>query len=149
MEDADRKYLTGIRKLIQKIKCSVPFSFTYFGHSSLTVVRQLSGQSQLIRCNDCGKFFAINHNVRVILPWECVRHFYSPRMAETTGELVMPILETEFEVFCDKCGAGLCMSTTVKGSSIHVEPCECCINEAYQDRYDDGYREGENRNDEN
>lgn len=61
----------------------------------------------------------------------------------------MPILETEFEVFCYKCGTGLCMSTTVKGSSIHVEPCEHCINEAHQDGYDDGYREGENRNDEN
>ena len=66
-------------KWIQKLKCSVPFNFTYFGHKNLTVVRRLSEQAQLIECPDCHRRFAINHDVRVILPWEDVRSFYEDK----------------------------------------------------------------------
>lgn len=65
-----------IKKIIQKIRCSIPFSFDYFGHKNIEVVRTLSAQSQLIRCKDCGKLFAINHDVRVLLPWEDVKAHY-------------------------------------------------------------------------
>lgn len=61
----------------------------------------------------------------------------------------MPIIETEFEVFCGKCGAGLCMNTTVDGARVYVEPYEYCMKEAYTYGYDEGYEKGENRADEN
>jgi len=65
-----------IKKIIQKIRCSLPFSLNRFWHKNIVVVRKLSDQSQLLRCQDCGKLFAINHNVRVILPWEDVKAHY-------------------------------------------------------------------------
>ena len=65
-----------IKKIIQKIKCSMPFSFNYFWHKNVVVVRELSDQSQLIQCQDCGKLFAINHSARVVLPWESVKDHY-------------------------------------------------------------------------
>lgn len=65
-----------IKRYIQKIKCSIPFNLTYFGHENMIVVKELSMQTQLIRCQDCGKLFAINHDVRTVLPWECVKEFY-------------------------------------------------------------------------
>ena len=68
--------IEGIKKFIQKIKCSITFSLTYFGHKNVVVVRRLSPQSKLIKCVDCGKLFAMNDDVRVILPWEMVRDFY-------------------------------------------------------------------------
>ena len=61
-----------IKRFIQKIRCSLPFSFYYFGHRDVYVVRQLGISSQLSRCRDCGKMFAINNDVRVILPWAAV-----------------------------------------------------------------------------
>ena len=63
-------------KIIQKIKCGMPFSFDYFGHKNVKVIRKLSFQSELIECKDCGKQYAINHDVRVVLPWGDVRSFY-------------------------------------------------------------------------
>lgn len=63
-------------KFIQKLKCSMPFSFNYFGHKNIVIVKRLSRQSELIKCTDCGRLFVINHDVRAILPWSCVRNFY-------------------------------------------------------------------------
>jgi len=56
----------------------------------------------------------------------------------------MPYIKTdvEFEVFCDKCGAGLCGDTTVKGSSVYVAPCGSCLTEARDGGYENGYEEG-------
>lgn len=68
--------MNQIKRLIQKIRCSIPFNLTYFGHKNVVVVRQLSPWSQLIKCRDCGKLFAINHDIRVVLPWESVRFFH-------------------------------------------------------------------------
>lgn len=49
------------------------------------------------------------------------------------GEKFMPILEVEFEVYCDRCGAGLCAKTRVsqrkKVHELYVEPCEGCLQE--------------------
>jgi len=64
-----------MKHLIQKLKCAMPFSFSYFLHKP-EIVRQLSPQSQLIKCQACGKLFAINHDVRVILPWESMKNHY-------------------------------------------------------------------------
>ena len=68
--------------LIQKIKCSIPFNFTFFGHKNVSVVRELSDQCQLIECKDCGKRFAINHSVRTILPWNSVSTFYESNIMQ-------------------------------------------------------------------
>ena len=44
----------------------------------------------------------------------------------------------EFEVFCAKCGAGLCGNCTTGTSSrrgmpyVQVEPCEACLKESYE-----------------
>ena len=69
--------MNKIKYLIQKVKCSIPFSLNHFWHKNIYVVKQLSPQSQLIQCRDCGKKFAINHDVRSILPWETVETFYA------------------------------------------------------------------------
>jgi hypothetical protein len=65
-----------LKKIIQKIKCSMPFSPYHFWHNNVIVVRKLSDQSQLIQCQDCGRLFAINHGVMAVLPWEDVKSIY-------------------------------------------------------------------------
>lgn len=35
----------------------------------------VSGQSQYFRCS-CGREYAINHDVRCVLPWDSVRSLY-------------------------------------------------------------------------
>lgn len=73
------------RRMIQRVKCKIPFSPHNFHHAPLVVERQLYGNCQLIRCESCGKRFAINHSVRAILPWPCVADLY-----DETGDLFIP-----------------------------------------------------------
>ena len=82
-----RDFLDIIKRFIQKIKCSIPFNFTYFGHEKLIVIYTFSKYVQLVGCQDCGALFAINHDVRQILPWECVSEFYeeSPHEGSRCG----------------------------------------------------------------
>lgn len=68
----------------------------------------------------------------------------------------MPSFEVTFEVFCAKCGAGLCHQTGTRVSrtrgepQITVEPCQNCLDTAHSegykegksDGYEDGQREG-------
>lgn len=66
----------------------------------------------------------------------------------------MPELSTnievsiDFEVYCDRCGAGICSNTTVTTSrnrgypQLRIEPCEKCLAEATKEGYADGYAEG-------
>jgi hypothetical protein len=63
-------------KYIQKIKCWLSKPPLSFYHKNVVVIKKLSTQSDLIECRDCGAKMAINHSVRVILPWESVAHFY-------------------------------------------------------------------------
>ena len=66
-----------ITRFIQYIKCNwLPQPPIGFHHGECELVRRLSQQSELIRCKHCGRLFAINHDVRVVLPWHCVRNFY-------------------------------------------------------------------------
>ena len=65
-----------ISRFIQKIRCSIPFNLTYFGHKKTISIKQLSQHVQLIKCLDCNKLFAINHDLQVVLPWEDVKSFY-------------------------------------------------------------------------
>lgn len=50
----------------------------------------------------------------------------------------------EFEVWCAKCGAGLCRQcdTTKDGRGITVEPCEQCLDAKYAEGHDSGYSDG-------
>lgn len=49
--------------LIQKIKC-------WFNRHELWEVERLSFSSQKLYCSSCKNYFAINHDVRVFLPWD-------------------------------------------------------------------------------
>ena len=62
----------------------------------------------------------------------------------------MPEFTIEFEVYCEKCGAGLCPNTSTEEADrnrryprAYVEPCEKCLSDAKSDGYDEGYQEGE------
>ena len=50
--------------------------------------------------------------------------------------------ELSFEVYCAKCGAGLCGVTTVSGFDVSVEPCANCLEIERETGYDDGYNNG-------
>jgi hypothetical protein len=60
----------------------------------------------------------------------------------------MPELSFEFEVFCDRCGAGLCMNCTegrTQGRGmpfIRVEPCEKCLDARGDAEYEKGVDQG-------
>lgn len=41
--------------------------------------------------------------------------------------------DVHFEVYCKKCGTGLCSRTHVSGHKIEIEPCpKCCVEEKKQ-----------------
>lgn len=65
-----------IRKRWQMFKCGLPFNLFWFPHGEVRVVRRLSRQSVLIECLDCGRLYAMNDDVRAILPWEDVAFLY-------------------------------------------------------------------------
>ena len=59
----------------------------------------------------------------------------------------MPILELDFEVYCGRCGDGLCNNSTEGRTTgwgqpfIKVEPCEKCLNESFEDGKKQGAEE--------
>lgn len=63
----------------------------------------------------------------------------------------MPAFEVEFEVYCARCGAGLCNQTKTEDAShsysrhhpakVTVEPCKNCLEEAEQEGYEKGKEE--------
>lgn len=63
----------------------------------------------------------------------------------------MPSFEVTFEVFCAKCGAGLCNQTNTRTSrqrgepQVTVEPCSNCLDKARDEGYEDGYATAEKR----
>ena len=50
--------------------------------------------------------------------------------------------EIYFEVYCDKCGAGLNTNTRVRGVELSIDPCEACLAAAREEGYDEGFDEG-------
>lgn len=55
----------------------------------------------------------------------------------------MPLLY--FEVYCARCGKGLCNLTSVdesKGIKVEVKPCPECMKHAESDGFDKGFLEG-------
>ncbi|HWR62321.1 MAG TPA: hypothetical protein VN580_11955 [Clostridia bacterium] len=52
----------------------------------------------------------------------------------------MPLIY--FEVFCAKCGKGLCKLTTVderSGLKVEVQPCPKCLKDAEDEGFDKGF----------
>ena len=66
-----------IKKLLQKLKCNLPFSPFTFHHRPLRKVKQLSENTDLVVCTSCNKLFVMNHSAEIILPWKEVEHFYT------------------------------------------------------------------------
>ncbi len=54
----------------------------------------------------------------------------------------MPDINVNIDVYCGKCGAGLCHQTSVRdyrgGHSLDVDPCEKCLSEANGEGYEEG-----------
>lgn len=61
---------------------------------------------------------------------------------------IAPEQEIEFEVFCGKCGAGICMNcsegkTPGRGmNTLTVEPCDKCLSNSHSEGYDIGQADG-------
>lgn len=57
-------------------------------------------------------------------------------------------VDIDFEVFCARCGAGLCNQSDTRSShnrnypQVTVEPCDKCIETAKDEGYDKGYEKG-------
>jgi hypothetical protein len=60
----------------------------------------------------------------------------------------MADITVDVQVYCAKCGAGICGNVTNgrKIGTIEIEPCERCLkteaDKRYQEGYDEGYDEG-------
>ncbi len=54
----------------------------------------------------------------------------------------MPDVSINIDVYCGKCGAGLCQQTGVSyyrgNQSFNVDPCQNCLDEAKEEGYQDG-----------
>jgi hypothetical protein len=59
-----------------------------------------------------------------------------------------PTFSLEFEVFCGKCGAGLCNQSSTSNSNrrqmnaVNVDPCKKCITEACEEAADAAHARG-------
>jgi hypothetical protein len=68
-------------------------------HRRLTVLRALSQFADLVRCS-CGRLYAINHDVRAVLPWDEVKGFYG------AGAATLPLAWYMGDSLrCRRCGA--------------------------------------------
>lgn len=58
-----------IKKLVQKVKCAIPFLPYGFWHDRLMVVQQLPNQARLVQCQSCGRLFGMKDDLKIILPF--------------------------------------------------------------------------------
>jgi len=62
---------------------------------------------------------------------------------------IQACVDIEFEVFCARCGAGLCGNSDTRSSynrgcpQVTVEPCDKCISNSKDEGYDEGYEKGQ------
>lgn len=60
----------------------------------------------------------------------------------------MSEITVRIEIFCARCGAGLCNQTSERPAisrqtpAFDVEPCEECLRRAREEGYDDGHEKG-------
>jgi len=58
-----------------------------------------------------------------------------------------PEFEFEFEVYCGRCGSGMCHLADAdyqhrRDPRITIEPCEKCLEASKEEGYDKGYKDG-------
>jgi len=57
----------------------------------------------------------------------------------------MPKISVDFDVYCAKCGAGICHNVEVddRGGVIrlYIDPCDDCLKNEYDEGYSDGKEE--------
>ena len=62
----------------------------------------------------------------------------------------MPEIEVNIELFCSRCGAGICNNATAGKTKIRrepcfeIEPCQKCLQKEREEGYSDGYDVGFN-----
>lgn len=60
-------------------------------------------------------------------------------------------VDVDFEVYCAKCGAGICHNANTRSSykrgmaQVTIEPCETCLKNAYENGKQEGYDEARQR----
>lgn len=60
---------------------------------------------------------------------------------------MMPDVTINIEIYCDRCGDGLCNQSTFtttrmrREPSFRIEPCKKCLEAAKQDGYSDGFED--------
>lgn len=58
----------------------------------------------------------------------------------------MPGIEVEIELYCARCGAGICSNGTARrqgrAPAFDIEPCEKCLSDENDVGYDKGYDKG-------
>ena len=65
-----------MKKFFQKILCNLPFGFNKFSHDKCKSVGSLTDQVDIIICLSCKRVFAINHHMKIVLPWEDIKPDY-------------------------------------------------------------------------
>lgn len=58
-------------------------------------------------------------------------------MPEVTAEIRIDV-----QVWCAKCGKGLCRQSDGGAESVTVEPCQNCLDQAFDEGKDEGYNSG-------
>ena len=57
----------------------------------------------------------------------------------------MPDIEVNIEIFCARCGAGICNNASTisyrNRDAFTIEPCEKCLTDSYNDGYKDRDKE--------
>lgn len=65
-----RQLLSGmlLRRIWVRLTCwdTLPFLFR---HPEIRVVQELGEHARKLRCDRCGKYFAMNDHVEAVLPW--------------------------------------------------------------------------------
>jgi hypothetical protein len=52
-------------------------------------VRAVSEQADKLQCECCGRFWADNHRMRIMLPWDTVRELYERRETKQFGRPIV------------------------------------------------------------
>ena len=61
----------------------------------------------------------------------------------------MSSIEVDIEIYCAKCGAGICNNAEATRTkqrnepSFRIQPCEDCLEDARKEGHDEGYKQGE------
>lgn len=108
-----------------------------------------------LECKHCAFYYRSNEDAGYVCTNGKIRDLDDvetiPEWCEYLRRPRMPTFELEFEVYCAKCGAGLCNQSDASSPSgyynrtfkVMVQPCEKCLEEAKEEGYDNGYTDGQ------